>query len=322
MVIIAVVIVESVEQVMYGIPKSVTITTNIPATVFYTLDGSTPTINSSVYTSELFFPTLGTFTFKVLATNGIDSSAIISRNYGPILDKLRKSHDQVLNAPDIYNAKDSFPYSDVGPNIPANYDGIGATPVHNPDNVGYFDGYDGTATGAFGNVTDALIESYEIRYSDSDYLGQRGNGIGNLPKVTILEPPDSPQYSSSSNLLFNPRAKVIYQDSRDETDICMINRPYFALVNTETYKDGTQLDVAGADYVVTSGSFVTSRYNPVEKTMTYYYYDNLMLRWIISKEPYDAKDNPAGDLSGGVFSSSRGSSKVFKWYPFARRRLI
>lgn len=325
MTVISLTIIESIRQLVYGIPINVFVSANIPSTIFYTLDGSTPTTDSLITADGyITFPTGGAFYFKVFATNGIDTSAIISRHYGPVETNLRKSHDQVLNAQEFQNEKDSYPYSDNGPKIPAVYDGIGGPPmVHNPDLTGYFDGYDGTATGTAGDVTDQTIDNYDLIYSTSNYLGERGNGIGTLPaKVTFKPTPDSPEIDSSRNLLFNPRAKVIYQDSRNPTDICMINRSDFALVNTETYRDGTQLDVPGADYVVTSGSFVSSHYNPVEKTLTYYYFDSLQLRWIISKEPFDARDNPAGDLSGGVFSSSRGSSKVYKWYPFTRRRLI
>jgi len=325
MVVISLSILESTEQLIYGIPKTLTITANIPSTLFYTIDGSTPTLDSLISTDGyITMPTGGAFYFKVFATNGLDTSSVVSRFYGPVESSLRKSHDQILNAQVLLNEKDSFPYSDNGPKTPAVYGCIGGPAiVHNPDLTGLFDGYDGTATGTFGGVTDQTIDSYPLTYSTTDYLGERGNGIGTMPsKVTFKQIPDSPESDYSSNLLFNPRAKVIYQDSRDPTDICMINRPYFCLVNTETYKDGTQLDVAGADYVVASGSFVTSRYNPLEKTMTYYYFDSLQLRWIISKEPFDAKDNPAGDLSSTSFSSSRGSSKVFKWYPFTRRRLI
>jgi hypothetical protein len=50
--IITITITESSVQLVSGIPKSVTITTNFPSTIFYTLDGSTPSVNSLIYVGE------------------------------------------------------------------------------------------------------------------------------------------------------------------------------------------------------------------------------------------------------------------------------
>jgi len=56
--------------------------------------------------------------------------------------------------------------------------------------------------------------------------------------------------------------------------------------------------------------------------MTYYYFDSQVLRWIISTEPY-TPNRETSILTGLVFSSrNQGDQHVYKWRPFAGRRLI
>lgn len=57
MAVISISLTESQDQVLVDIPRSVTLEANIPSTIFYTLDGTTPTITSSIYIDELFLPT-------------------------------------------------------------------------------------------------------------------------------------------------------------------------------------------------------------------------------------------------------------------------
>ena len=57
MAVISISLTESQDQVIVDIPRSVTLEANIPSTIFYTLDGTTPTITSSISIDELFLPT-------------------------------------------------------------------------------------------------------------------------------------------------------------------------------------------------------------------------------------------------------------------------
>ena len=80
--VINVTITVSTDQVVSGIPKTVSISTNVPATIFYTLDGTTPTLFSSIYTSPIFLPyTPLSVILNVMATNGTDSSPVITETY-------------------------------------------------------------------------------------------------------------------------------------------------------------------------------------------------------------------------------------------------
>lgn len=70
MAVISISITESSEQIVSGIPKFVNISTNIPSTIFYTIDGSTPTLFSNIYTEAIFLPIdKPTATLKVFASN-------------------------------------------------------------------------------------------------------------------------------------------------------------------------------------------------------------------------------------------------------------
>jgi hypothetical protein len=77
MVVISVSIIESTEQVVSGIPRFITIETNIISVIYYTLDGSVPTINSTIYIDPIQLP-LGppTIVLSVFATNGTDTSPV------------------------------------------------------------------------------------------------------------------------------------------------------------------------------------------------------------------------------------------------------
>jgi hypothetical protein len=75
---------------------------------------------------------------------------------------------------------------------------------------------------------------------------------------------------------------------------------------------------------VPHGSFLRAHFNARENTYTFYYRDSLTNRWIISKEPYVAKDPMAGALYNVVFprrDNNNGIGKIFKWIPFSRRVL-
>lgn len=331
MAVILLTIIESSEELIDGIPRSISMSTNIPATIFYTLDGFIPTTLSTVYVGgDLYFPTGGAFTFKTFATNGVDTSAIITRQYGPNIAGIRNIWDRVLNAPEIINTPDQFPYGDQQVSLPANYGDVGAEAVYTPGDVGYPDGYDGTGTGTPGGYTEHELSEYAIQYSESNWLGERGRGLGTLPsevRITVTNPDnrrENVEISNVNDIIFDSRAKTIYHDSTTQTrntDLTLINRPYFSLINSETFRDGATLQVIGVDYLITTGSLVTSRIDYVNKTITYYYFDSLALRWIVSTDSFDPEDDPMKDLGHITISSRPDMQRVYKWYPFMRRRL-
>lgn len=321
-------IIESPIQLVSGRPKFVTMTTNLPATIHYTFDGTTPTTSSAIYlTGELALPTNpNTLTFKVFATDGIDSSAIIERIYRPNIIEGRMPHDIVITSDG--KSTDNFPYSSLGPQVPSRWTTIGPTDaIVDKDTVAnMFDGYDGTGTGTVTGGTDLVLAQYLILYSERNSRGETGRGIGTLPSTTTVTQPTPPAQSSNINdKFFDPRAMVIYQDSREipfDPNILQINRPHFSLENPERVKDGILLDTLAIEGAPTpTGSFVRAHFNPRENTTTYYYFDSQALRWIISIEPGVAKD-PRDGLDKIVFSPRPGARKVFQWVLFKGSRLI
>lgn len=324
MAVINVTVLESSLQVISGIPKTITISTNIPATIFYTLDGSDPTVTSSVYGSTLTLPTnLNSFTFKIFATNGTDNSAIISNNYGPDMTHDRLPHSAVINLNNTSGSLGPFGSNSPGPTFNYTNTSKAGITVDAPGLIqipsGLFDGYGNSASS-----TNLPLSNYTQIYSTRDKEGQNGRGVGNLPgSVKFKAAKDTQEESNKSDKLFNPKALVIFQDQSLENpaDPAQINREFFALENAETVKDGALLFNSGIDSPTVTGSFLRSHHNPKDNTITYYYYDNSVCRWLISKQPCQQKDSVMGNLSGMVFGRAKTNGMVFAWQPFARRVL-
>jgi|SRR5690606_9211830 len=325
---ITITIKESPLQLLAGIPSNVTLDSNVPATIFYTLDGSDPSISSSVAVGPIEMPTnSGSVVLKAFATDGVDTSPVISQQYKTNIVPGRHPHDKVYGLDNVAG-KATYPFgspaeafspgqrfgntagqvvdNQQGPRVPTGYDG--------------FDGYAG-----YQNPN----EKYQVLFSETDQIGQMGRGLGTLPaRVLWVKPRNDNTQTISTNAagpLFDPRALVIFQDSREEQydpDIPKINRPYFDLEDPARARDGTLL--TNVDTITPQGGFLKAHFNPTDNSLTYYYYDNRVARWIISKEPYSPSMNPTVNMSGIVTRSSRGEGvgMVFKWIPFKYRHLI
>lgn len=329
MAVISVSIIESTEQLVAGIPKTVTISTNVSATIFYTLDGSDPTLFSLIYTSPITLPIdFLSVTLKVFATNGTDSSPIITEVYATdVLNNTRLAHSPVNSVPGE-QAPDLYPF---GTNPPPPYGpflnpGDAGVTVDNPDLSQISDGYDGT--GVPNNFTNDPfdVENYSIKYSITDAEGQTGHGIGTLPADVKIEiPPPPPETTDQFSNTFDPRAMVIFQDYTTENpdDPPNINRQFFSLENPERARDGVSYYNSGLDAPPVSGAFLRSHYNPRTGNITYYYYDSTCNRWIISTAPYQPTGTFDGNLSQVRFGKNqKGVGIVFEWLPFTRRVLF
>ena len=342
MAVISVTITQSAEQVVSGIPKTVSITTNIPATIFYTLDGIDPTLFSNMYTGPIFLPFSSLLvTLKVLATNGTDSSPIVIEQYMTnIVDgNARLPHAGTTAEagsviPDAYpfgtppyqpqqgytNPADAGPYTVYNTALPA-------TPT----------GYDGKGnpTGFTNQPYDST--NYQITYTDRDATGNQGGFIGNMPgKTTLPYPSDvqpdkgqlsgqGPEQTQQFTALFDPRAMVIFQDfsKEDPNDPPQINRQFFTLENPERARDGTFYFNTGLDASAPiSGSFVRAHYNPRTNTITHYYRDSWSNKWIISTAPYQPSGTFDGNMAASAMGAKSGAGVVFEWLPFARRVLF
>lgn len=326
---ITITIIESELRLVAGIPDTIVLETNVPATVFYTLDGSEPSTSSDIAIEPIKMPTnKGTVVLKAFATDGVDTSPVIEQDFGTTTAYQRQPHDKIAGA--VLTKCCGFPFASTGSNSSVNgqYLNTGGVTVNDPLKPQIPDGYDGTATSTFSNYTNENVYSYDLLFTQTNSIGEMGRGIGTLPAgvTTVKDESNSPpQETDASSAFFDPKALVIYQDGRvkqyDE-DVPRINRPYFNLENEETARDGMLKQTS--DVQAPMGSALRQHFNPSDNTIQYSYWDTRTNRWIISKVPYTPKNENIGNYSGIVFPSSRdpGARYVFKWIPFQYRRLF
>lgn len=331
MAVITITITESVIQLVAGIPKEVVLSTNVPATIFYTLDGTDPTLSSDIAVGSIVLPTgSNSVVLKAFATDGTDTSAIVTQTYAPNIVGDRKARDKVVG---LYSQSlpsgDSAQFGDPSPNPDVRYDGIGGITVDAPDVEGTPIGYDGTATGTYVAETDrpwhrSAPTGYDIHYSDKTET-ESGPGVGTLPaEVTVVVPSQSNNSPDANSKLFDPHAMVIIQDGREEPEdpnVSLVNRQFFSLGNPEKVRDGIGYNTTGLEGSVPTGSFIKPQYNPRENTYTFYYRDAETNRWIISIEPIRQATNARAVSQWLLPSSSFAEHKVFKWMPFKRQIL-
>lgn len=325
--IISISITRSGEEVVAGIPRVVILETNVPATIFYTLDGSQPGLYSDIYVDPIVIPQgLNPVTLKVFATNGVVSSPIITEVYETnILNNTRLPHS-ATTAPAQSLIPPLYPYgtSPIQPEGNFLNPGDAGQTVDDPNLPQIPNGFDGAGNPDGYTNLPYTLENYKIIYSQTNSIGQYGKGIGNLPaKVTVQQPIPAPEESNYYSAKFDPRAFVIFQDVSEENpnDPPQINRQSFTL-QSPTLMDGTYLFNSGPDADYNTGSFVRSHFNPKENTITYYYFDSRNNRWIISKAPYQNKSPNAGQLYNIFTPRNKSMGFVFAWRPFARRILF
>jgi len=321
---IIITITESGDELIAGIPRSIILSTDIPSTIFYTLDGSTPDINSHVYISAII-PSGNTLSLKVFATNGIDSSQVISKEYSIniLKDNTRVPHAGIKGAPSGIKNMSQFPFGSPGSGGVTNETytasaSVGTT-VDSPTIHGIPYGFGSPAET---DLPDPNM-NYLVEFSESDKNNQYSQTTGTLPaKVKVIQGQHPVEYtvqsSNTSSKLFNPKAMVIYQDAQNDnpSEPVQINRTHFMLENPTLTRDGNLLFNCQTDNQGPNGSFLRSHYNPRTHEITYYYFDSSVNRWIISKTLYEPKNSDAGNLSGMVFSRPNDSvGVVYKWIP-------
>ena len=73
---------ESGTEYISGFPEYVLFSTSKPATVYYTLDNSTPNINSLIAVGNVYLPTSGSaVVIKAIAISVDDTSTVLESEY-------------------------------------------------------------------------------------------------------------------------------------------------------------------------------------------------------------------------------------------------
>lgn len=284
-----------------GIPNNVILTTNVPATVFFTLNGSEPTLFSQVYLAPITLPTTGTIRLRALAISGSDTGRL-DVTYSTDLSELTMSR-----------------------RIPADGGAGIVVDAYGVDSV-VLDGYGSDEDGDIVvpiRYSDIPLVDLEIKYSR---VGADGYGPGTIVSLGPMSPEirksfEEVDYEASSpndrNVYFNPKSLYIVLDGRDgyeDQSVYPINRPWGSSIDIIKYLQGRDL-MGSAPYV--SGGFVKSFWNPETGVAVSYYFDHNTTGWIKSIQNYD----PALVPSGLGQRNQTGQPLVFKWI-YNKRSMI
>jgi hypothetical protein len=322
--VISLSVTRSASETISGIPDTITISSSVPSIIFFTLDGTAPNTNSSVYALPIRLPThLSSITINILATDGKDSSAIVTRTFTADLSTVinlssgaKFPQATMANVGNSANGNSKFPFGTSDPSANVRYTGIG-----NSDNTVYDEslpsipnGFDanGVATSFSNDIQDVFGRPPAPEDKNVTIIGKNG-------PVEYTQ-----EFSSNNDKLFNPKALVVYHDAsnRDPLVPTIINRPHFSLENPESIKDGILLSTHNLNSPTITGSFIKSHYNPNTGTMKTYYRDSAVNRWIISEWQYTPTAPNLGSFSNLVFGREPGSQYVYPWHLWMRRTLM
>jgi hypothetical protein len=347
MTVLSIIITESKQQVVSGIPKSVCINTNIHSNIYYTLDGTTPTQYSTNYTGDIYLPyNVQCVILSVLAVSGSISASLVETYITDAVDgNVRLPHAATTARPGAL-LPNTFPYGSPGYQVNQKFlnPADASVTVYNQDcpaaanmadgNVTYSDQAITVGGNTFYPPLQILNDgytnepynscNYQITYSTSDKEGETGPNKGNVPTETaVMYPAAIPEQSNEFTMTFDPRALVIFQDFRNQNpeDPVQVNRQFFSLEDPNKARDGVYYYNTGQDATAPpSGSFISAHYNPTTNTDTYYYRDSWSNRWIISTSEHipspNAFDNNLSQMPVGR------NPHVYEWLTFTRRVLF
>jgi hypothetical protein len=276
-------IVEGDTELLDGFPETISFETDIPATVFYTLDGTTPTENSLIAIGKVFLPTLsGTLQVKAIAISGDDSSDVVSVKY--------ENESTTLGGPRILGEEGIVVM------------GYGDEAV---SSLGY------TADGEAALKTSRDVNDLSLKGSKTDSIGvEIGGGKTSYSFVnfSLKNEPSLPKETSTpnSNPNFDPSAKFIIIDgstdeARDNQVVKIVNRPYNTFgTTTNFYKERL-----GEKEPIITGNYVRSFYNRETGKYVSYYWESLESRWIRSEQTISKKTLKIGPRSVKRF--------VYRW---------
>jgi len=184
---ISLIITESDLEKIAGVPSFLTVETNVPASIFYTLDGSTPDINSNIYIDQINLPSnFSKVTVKIFATNGIENSAIFSQTYGSSFVGLDPGSSIVTNYNQYRTGTNYSPFGDMLQDISPTFGPAAGLIIDDSAIPNTLDGYD-AAGNAVGSI-DQTAPRLDFIYSETDGKGNVGRGIGTVSYSTIRLP--------------------------------------------------------------------------------------------------------------------------------------
>lgn len=279
----------SEEEITSGVPKYITIESNIPSTIYYTLDGTTPTINSLIYIDTLLFDNVDSITLKAFGVDNLSQS-------GPILSETF-SADQTRIDRTRNVGQEGFVIERDGtePQYIAGYSADGYVYMNfepeivNMDKVHSEKGLSGLYPGT------QVPVAFPDRTSDES------------EKYDLFVPFSTTEVAE----FFNPYARFILIDTRKQNELNPILRPFGSLENVYKEFGGKRILNVADDACYVSGGFVRRFYNQATNTMVSFYYDHNEARWIKSIQTLPA-GAPAMPNSVGI-QSNAGQPLVYQW---------
>lgn len=283
---ILITVVESTNQIISGIPEYVVVESNTPAVIFYTFDGTDPTVNSDYMESNtLVLPTdLSSVQLKLVGIAGIDSSEIFEHEWATVVPFVTRR----------------FKDTDGISILPAGAEIVDSLAV----------GVDGAAA----RETSIPFVDLEMKGSDRDVYKRYDGGKTSLPFINfnlqMIMASDVPYQSKSSspnnnNLDFDPKAGLIIIDGSTPEKLAsqsvkIINRPY----NTMSVRSSEYNEHLIQQPIIT-GNLVRYMTNPRTGITVFYYFDSRECRWIQSIQQITPKQLNIGNLVG--------NPRVFAW---------
>jgi len=288
----------SEQEIVSGIPNTMTIETNIPATIYFTLDESTPTINSPTYVDEFEMPTgLNSVTLSAFAISADNTySSILTQVFAPDVTRITVSRSVGMEGFVLARA-------DTGENTP--------------------DGFD--ADGATARFIDVDLETLDIARSDRGYMGiEEGIRV----EVGFPDPSETASFSDDDFVpfstpeiaeLFNPTAKVIVIDTRLDNDLQPTLRPFGSLHDPYKEFGGKRIREPADDSTYVSGGFIRRFYDAKNNIMVSFYFDHNEARWI-----KNIQELPANIVTTDNLGIQHRSSQplVFEWIYRGRQSSI
>jgi hypothetical protein len=291
-------------QLMAGIPQLVELETNLPAVIYFTLDGSQPTIASPVYVRTIQLPTLMRVRLRALAISGPDTGTL-DISFVAVTDIIHPTRRFEGHGGGI--VVDAYGIPEVS------IDGYGPDTGHPISDNEY--------------PVDLAVRGSDIPLTDLDIKYSRTGFDGEPPGILISVgfPQDLGERESAvdarasspnhDNVYFNPRSQFIVIDGRDgyqDQSIFIINRPFGGTMDEVKYLGGKSL-YEPSPYI--SGGLVRQFYNYDKGIGVFYYFDHNECRWIKSIQKMEER------LPSNVGIRHGGNPLVFAWM-YNKRSMI
>ncbi len=279
----------SEEEIVSGIPRYMTITSNVPSTIYFTVDDTTPTTSSPIYSGT--FEMADGVNSVTLSAFGMDDDEAS----GPILTQ--------VFAPDTTRAT-------VSRNV-GNEGFVINRPDMGPD---YEDGFD--ADGEPARFIDVDIETLDVIRKTH---GLAGIAEGTAVEISIPDPSTTSSLTDDNFVaystpevaeLFNPEARLIFIDNRLDNDLNPVLRPHGSLHNIYKEFGGKRLLEAADDAAYVSGGFVRRFYDGRNNVMVSYYFDHNENRHIKNIQALPEGIQTTDNM--GV-QANAGQPLVFRW---------